>query len=138
MRRRWVLCARQPPDLILCDVMMPRLDDVGLLRELRADPTRPSVPVILLSARAGEESRVEGVEAGADDYLVKPFSSRELLARVGALLQINRLRRESEQAIRQSEERFRVLFETMTEGFSIDEMIFDEAGRGYDLRLTSK
>jgi len=125
---------RQPPDLILSDVMMPRLDGFGLLRELRADPHTTSVPVILLSARAGEESRVEGVQAGADDYLVKPFSSRELLARVGALLQINRLRRESEQAIRQSEERFRVLFETMSEGFSIDEMIFDEAGLGCDLR----
>ena len=125
---------RQPPDLILSDVMMPRLDGFGLLRELRADPHTAGVPVILLSARAGEESRLEGMEAGADDYLVKPFSARELLARVGALLQINRLRRESEQAIRQSEERFRVLFETMTEGFAVDEMIFDDAGRGCDLR----
>jgi PAS domain S-box-containing protein len=125
---------RQAPDLILSDVMMPRLDGFGLLRALRADPRTSSVPVVLLSARAGEESRVEGMKAGADDYLVKPFSARELLARVGALLQINRLRRESEQAIRQSEERFRVLFETMTEGFAIDEIIFDDAGRGCDLR----
>ena len=110
---------RQLPDLILSDVMMPRLDGFGLLRALRADPRSASVPVVLLSARSGEESRVEGMEAGADDYLVKPFSARELLARVGALLQITRLRRESEQAIRQSEERFRVLFETMTEGFAV-------------------
>jgi PAS domain S-box-containing protein len=97
---------RHVPDLIVSDVMMPRLDGFGLLRELRADPRTAGVPVILLSARAGEESRVEGMQAGADDYLVKPFSTRELLARVAAILQINRLRRESEQAIRQSEERF--------------------------------
>ena len=62
--------------------MMPRLDGFGLLRALRADPRTRDVPVILLSARAGEESRVEGLEAGADDYLVKPFSARELIARV--------------------------------------------------------
>ena len=91
------------PDLILTDVMMPRLDGFGLLRELRADPRTSGLPVIMLSARAGEESRVEGMEAGADDYLVKPFGARELLARVGAHLQINRLRRESEQALRNIE-----------------------------------
>ena len=68
----------RPPDLILTDVMMPRLDGFGLLKELRADPRTSGVPVIMLSARAGEESRVEGMEAGADDYLVKPFSAREL------------------------------------------------------------
>ena len=60
-----------PPDLVLSDVMMPRLDGFGLLRELRADPRLSEVPIILLSARAGEESRLEGLEAGADDYLIK-------------------------------------------------------------------
>src|SRR5262249_53500306 len=74
----------RPSDLVLADVMMPELDGFGLLRELRADPRTRTVPVVLLSARAGEESRVEGLAAGADDYLVKPFSARELLARVGA------------------------------------------------------
>ncbi|HTU17007.1 MAG TPA: PAS domain S-box protein [Gemmataceae bacterium] len=98
---------RQRPDLILADVMMPRLDGFGLLREIRADPELSGLPVILLSARAGEESRVEGMEAGADDYLVKPFGARELLARVSAHLQMARLRRESERAVRESEERFR-------------------------------
>jgi PAS domain S-box-containing protein len=98
---------RQPPNLILSDVMMPKLDGFGLLRELRANLHTAGIPVVLLSARAVEESRVEGMQAGADDYLVKPFSARELLVRVGTLLQITRLRRESEQAIRQSEERFR-------------------------------
>ena len=86
----------RPPDLILTDVMMPRLDGFGLLRELRADPRTGGLPVIMLSARAGEESRVEGMEAGADDYLVKPFSARELLARVSAHLQMARMRREAE------------------------------------------
>ena len=76
--------------------MMPRLDGFGLLRELRADPATAAMPVILLSARAGEESRVEGLQAGADDYLVKPFSARELLARVTAQVQMARLRREAE------------------------------------------
>ncbi len=83
---------RARPDLILSDVMMPVLDGFGLLREVRADPALADVPVILLSARAGEESRVEGVQAGADDYLVKPFSARELLARVATHLQLAQLR----------------------------------------------
>jgi PAS domain S-box-containing protein len=99
----------RPPDLILTDVMMPRLDGFGLLRELRADPRTQSVPVIMLSARAGEESRVEGVEAGADDYLVKPFSARELLARVSAHLQMARLRQEANESLRQSNARFEAL-----------------------------
>ena len=78
---------------LLTDVMMPRLDGFGLLRDCVACP-RP-VPVIMLSARAGEEARVEGLDAGADDYLVKPFSARELLARVGSTLELVRVRREA-------------------------------------------
>ena len=73
---------RDPPDLVLTDVMMPRLDGFGLLRAIRADELTRELPVILLSARAGEESKIEGLEASADDYLVKPFSARELVARV--------------------------------------------------------
>ena len=99
----------EPPDLVLTDVMMPRLDGFELLRALRNDPRTVGLPVILVSARAGEESRVEGLAAGADDYLVKPFSARELLARVGALLQITRLRREADEATRVSEAQFRAL-----------------------------
>ena len=88
--------ARQrPPDLILTDLMMPRLDGFGLLRELRAEENLKNTPVILLSARAGEESRIEGLESGADDYLIKPFSARELLARVGSHLAMAKLRREA-------------------------------------------
>ena len=88
------------PDLLLADVMMPTLDGFGLLKEVRgSEPTR-SLPVILLSARAGEEARIEGLEAGADEYMVKPFSARELLAGVASQLELSRLRRETEQALK--------------------------------------
>jgi signal transduction histidine kinase/DNA-binding response OmpR family regulator len=82
----------RPADLLLADVMMPGLDGFGLLRAVRADTAHQEVPVILLSARAGEESRVEGLEAGADDYMIKPFSARELVARVEAHLKLRELR----------------------------------------------
>jgi PAS domain S-box-containing protein len=86
---------RETPDLIVSDVMMPRMDGFALLRALRADSQLREVPTILLSARAGEEAMIEGLDAMADDYLVKPFSARELIARVGAQLQLARLRREA-------------------------------------------
>jgi len=90
------------PDLIVSDVMMPILDGFGLLKALREDEQTRTIPVILLSARAGEESRVEGIEAGADDYLIKPFSARELLARVSGRLEIARLQRDRETQFRTS------------------------------------
>ena len=99
----------RPPDLILTDVMMPELDGFGLLRELRSDPKTSSIPVIVLSARAGEEARVEGIEHGADDYLIKPFSSRELLARVQTHLELARVRKQSEDGLRQRTEQFETL-----------------------------
>jgi signal transduction histidine kinase len=86
-------CLRQPPDLVLSDVMMPRMDGVGLLGALRANPKTSTVPIVLLSARAGEEAIVGGFETGADDYLVKPFAARELLARVQTHLAMATLRR---------------------------------------------
>lgn len=98
-----------PPDLVLADIMMPRLDGFGLIARLRSDERTASIPVVLLSARAGEESRLEGVTARADDYLVKPFTARELLARVENHLALSRMRRETEQRVRASEERFRAL-----------------------------
>ena len=99
------LALYQDFDLVLSDVMMPRLDGFGLIKALRADERTHTIPVILLSARAGEESRVEGMDAGADDYLVKPFSARELLARLEAHLKLQRLRRESEKALMEMMER---------------------------------
>ncbi len=104
---------RTPPDLILSDVMMPGLDGFGLLRALRADPPLRAVPVVLLSARAGEEAQVEGLDAGADDYLTKPFSARELLARVGTNLQMARLRREAAEALRARTDELETLLETV-------------------------
>jgi PAS domain S-box-containing protein len=96
------------PDLIISDVMMPGLDGFGLLREVRTDEQLRTVPVVLLSARAGEEARMEGLDRGADEYLVKPFSARELLVRVESLLRSSDLRREAQDEIRDSEERLRV------------------------------
>jgi signal transduction histidine kinase/DNA-binding response OmpR family regulator len=79
--------AEAAPDLVLTDVMMPRIDGFELLRALRADPATRAIPVIMLTARAGQEASVEGLEAGADDYLAKPFRAPELLARVRAVLE---------------------------------------------------
>ena len=102
--------ARLRPDLVLSDVMMPKLDGFGLLQALRADPQMVNVPFIMLSARAGEEARSEGMESGADDYLVKPFSARELLARMSAHLKLAVYRKEAnEQSAR--------LLESITDAF---------------------
>ena len=94
------LVRRVEPDLVIADVMMPKLDGFALIRAMRADPRLESIPVMVLSARAGPEATGEGFEAGADDYLVKPFRSTELLHRVAARLKVasrDRERREREQ-----------------------------------------
>jgi PAS domain S-box-containing protein len=115
---------RRPPDLVLADVMMPVLDGFGLVAELRADAATRTIPVVLLSARAGEESRVEGLAAGADDYLVKPFSARELLARVGTHLEMARIRREAARResellaeARRAQQHAAEILESITDGF---------------------
>jgi DNA-binding response OmpR family regulator len=74
--------------------MMPVMDGIQLLKEVKGNIDTATLPVILVSARAGEESRIEGYEIGADDYLVKPFSSKELLARVTAQVQLSKKREE--------------------------------------------
>jgi PAS domain S-box-containing protein len=110
------------PDLVLSDVMMPRLDGFGLLKELRARPITVNTPVIFLSARAGEEAKIDGFERGADDYLIKPFSARELISRIDTHVQLSRLRQAANEHIRASEERLRIAI--------------DEAGMGtWDLDL---
>jgi PAS domain S-box-containing protein len=95
------------PDLLLTDVMMPQLDGFELLRAVRGDPDLRDLPVLVLSARAGEEARVEGIAAGADDYVTKPFSARELIARVNTNLELARIRRNAMRELRESEARFR-------------------------------
>jgi signal transduction histidine kinase len=96
------------PDVVLTDVMMPNLDGFGLVARLRADEATADLPVIVVSARAGEESRIEGLLVGADDYLVKPFSARELTARVQVHVALAQLRRRllerAEEARRAAEE----------------------------------
>ncbi|MEH2369843.1 ATP-binding protein [Nostoc sp.] len=120
------------PDLVLTDVMMPGLDGFGLLQALRADPLTQKVPIILLSARAGEEARVEGLEAGADDYLIKPFSARELLARVEAALKMARLRQEAmerEQGLRIEAEVAKAHLETVIAGIQDQFFVLDREWR---------
>ncbi|SDF28575.1 Signal transduction histidine kinase [Blastococcus aurantiacus] len=79
--------AERQPDVVLTDVMMPRIDGFELLRALRSDPATRHIPVIMLTARAGLEASVEGLEAGVDDYLAKPFRADELIARVRVVLE---------------------------------------------------
>ncbi|MGB9446214.1 MAG: response regulator, partial [Candidatus Acidiferrum sp.] len=93
------LSTKRNYDLILSDVMMPRMDGIQLLRAIRKDPNLRTTPVVLLSARAGEEFRIQGMGAGADDYLTKPFSARELLSRVSAHIASHVRRRESEERL---------------------------------------
>jgi len=77
---------RERPDLILLDLMLPGRDGYSVFRELRRDPRTMNTPVIMLTARAQTEDRIQGLEAGADDYLTKPFSPKELMLRVQAIL----------------------------------------------------
>jgi signal transduction histidine kinase len=95
----------QTVHLVLSDVMMPRLNGVELLERLRGDERTRTLPVILVSARAGEDDTVTGLHTGADDYLVKPFSARELIARVHARLQIAAERERREDALREADRR---------------------------------
>jgi PAS domain S-box-containing protein len=126
-----------PPDLVLSDVMMPELNGFELLDALRSGSKTGAVPVILLSARAGEEAKVEGLGAGADDYLIKPFSARELLARVDTHIRLAEVRRKAAQEVRQSDLRFRRLFEANIFGVAVADFsgqVFD-ANDAY-LKLT--
>jgi DNA-binding NtrC family response regulator len=115
------------PALLLADVMMPQLDGFSLLRALRDDAALASTPIILLSARAGEESRLEGLQAGADDYLVKPFTARELMARVEVHLKLAKLRRETAER----EERLRMEAQLERQRLTASQELLRETTRHY-------
>jgi signal transduction histidine kinase/DNA-binding response OmpR family regulator len=120
------LARQRKPELILTDVMMPKLDGFGLLRAVRADERLAEVPVIMLSARAGEEAKVEGLDAGADDYLIKPFAARELVARVHSNIQMAEIRREAARAVFRSEQRFLMTQERLSLALSTGRVaVFD-------------
>jgi CheY-like chemotaxis protein len=105
-------------DLILTDVMMPRLDGFGLLRAIRSEARLASIPIIMLSARAGEEAKVEGIAAGADDYLTKPFAARELLARIHTNIQMAAVRRDAARAVILSEQRLQLSQDRLSRALS--------------------
>lgn len=96
---------KDPPDLVLTDIMMPEMDGFELLAALRQNATTSRIPIILLSARAGDEARIEGLQRRPDDYLTKPFSARELLARVETHLELAQMRRSATETIRENEQR---------------------------------
>jgi PAS domain S-box-containing protein len=107
----------EKPDLVLTDVMMPRMDGFAFLREVRQDRNLGTLPVIMLSARAGEEARAEGLDAGADDYLIKPFTARELIARVSGTLAVARARRDAAEREAELKAETAEILETMTLAF---------------------
>ncbi len=119
------------PDLILTDIMMPRLDGFGLIKAIRDNESLRELPIIVLSARAGEDASIEGLAAGADDYLIKPFSARELMARVAAALTLARLRGETNEVIRETSERLQAALAASGTGtfrwtFSDNRLIWDD------------
>jgi PAS domain S-box-containing protein len=110
------------PDLVLSDVMLPKLDGFELVRALRANETTRTLPVVLVAARAGEEAHVESLNTGADDYIVKPFSERELVARVRAQLTLARQRRQHERELRRSEALLRTVVDNSRDGINLLEL----------------
>jgi PAS domain S-box-containing protein len=143
--------SERTPDLVLTDVMMPGLDGFGLLRALRGHDATRTVPVIFLSARAGEDASAEGLDAGADDYMVKPFTARDLLARVKTHLELARVRREwgnelklreayqrTDAALRSSEARLRKVIDSAIIGvtrMNLDNRVLMHANDAF-LRIT--
>ncbi len=93
-------------DFLILDLNLPDLDGFTICREIRRDPSTATLPILMLTARVSEQDRVMGLELGADDYLVKPFSVRELLARVGAVLRRSRGHAEDSAAFAEGRLRF--------------------------------
>ena len=109
------------PDLVLSDFMMPVMDGTHLLRALKANPATASIPVILLSVRTEDDSQIEGLEAGADDYISKPFTTRELLARIKSRIALAQFREDAQQQEMRNEQRFRQLLDTASEAILVSD-----------------
>jgi PAS domain S-box-containing protein len=111
--------AADPPDLVLLDVMMPGMDGYEVCRRLRAEPRLAELPIIMITALDDQASRLAGIDAGADDFITKPFNRAELRARVRTITRLNRYRRlaEMRSALSESEARFRQLAERSSEVF---------------------
>ncbi|MQA91915.1 MAG: diguanylate cyclase [Gemmatimonas sp.] len=126
-----------PPHLILLDVMMPVMDGFEVSRRIKKDPSLPFIPIILVTARGDTEDKVEGLDAGADDYLTKPVNFPELEARVRSMLRIKRLQDELDQKNRQLEEANRRLRQlSITDGLTglynhrhVHELLHEETER---------
>lgn len=103
------------PDLVLTDIMMPEMDGLELLESLRQNEKTRGIPIIIISARAGAEAYIEGVTTGADDYIIKPFSPRELLAKIGTNLQLAQIRRDADRKIIENEKRLRAYVQASSE-----------------------
>ena len=111
------LIGERVPDLVMTDVMMARMDGFQLLRRLRESPATATLPVVMVSANAGEDARVRALEAGADDFVVKPFHARELLARVAGTLRLVQVRREAMRREQELRAEVEDVLESITEGF---------------------
>ncbi|SDF44169.1 His Kinase A (phospho-acceptor) domain-containing protein [Mucilaginibacter pineti] len=121
-------------DLVLSDVMMPVMDGKTMIKILRADPATIRLPVIFLSARAGEEARIDGLEAGADDYLVKPFSAAELLTKVRAQIKITKVREEANLELEKANDTLELAMDTAGMGiwrteWGTDELLVSDRAR---------
>ncbi|MEJ0062673.1 MAG: response regulator [Alphaproteobacteria bacterium] len=103
----------EPFDLVITDIMMPNFSGLSLLKAMRASPHMAGIPVIVLSALGDEDAEIESLDAGASDYLVKPFSGRELYARVRSQLAMEDFRHRAETTLRASEQRYRQLVEAL-------------------------
>ncbi|MFO1500224.1 MAG: response regulator [Verrucomicrobiota bacterium] len=122
-----LLAARaRPPNLVLSDVMLPNLDGIELVKALRGDRDLKVIPVVLLSARAGEEARVQGLKHGADDYLIKPFSHRDLLARLESHLELAQVRQTAADSERRERERIEFLTDAAQIGVWFCDLPFDK------------
>ncbi len=131
------------PDLVLCDVMMPEMDGYAFCKEMKSDPDLAHIPIILVTARAGAEMLVKGIDSGADDYLPKPFDSMELKARIRSLLRIKKMESElamsnqnfkirTDDLVKRQEALFHSLIKSLV--YTIDAK--DEYTRNHSIRVT--